>query len=476
MSRLESTGLNTAAPHRTLTTVKVVLLVLAGIAPLTPVVSNIPLATMLGGPSIAAMYVLAGVIFLCFSVGYAEMASRLHHVEGLWTFIRAGLGGTWAGGGAWLALLGYFSINVGAFGVGGYFFHTIFDSRLGIDLPWYAYVVVLMAIIGFLASLEIDFSVRVVGILVVGEVAVILVLALTIIANRGFHAFPLDAFSWSTLTNGSPGIVLMYATLSFLSFEAASLYASEARDPQRTIPRSIIASVSLITVFYVLCTWVVLGALGISNAQQEATEQGGSLLFNLATQYGGVALEGALSLFMLTSLFATTLGLTNIGARNVRVLTSENLLPAWIGALDKRTGAPKRAVVAITALSFALIAVLGLIGADPYAEIGGAFFGLSAVSIVGAQFLTSLAVLVYLHRSGLRHPFRHRILPAIGSIGLLVVLVLILSEFSSITGKTEWYYSGLPLVALAVLLGGAARGWSTSRKGQEVDGELNEPA
>jgi amino acid transporter len=475
MPHIESTGSTSTGPDRTLTTVKVVLLVLAGIAPLTPIVSNIPLATMLGGPSIAGMYVLSGVIFLCFSVGYAEMASRLNHVEGLWTFIRAGLGGSPAGGGAWLALLGYFAILVGALGAGGYFFHTIVDDKLGIDLPWFVYIAALMVIIGVLASREIDFSVRVIGILVTCEVAVILVLALAIVVDQGFDAFPLDAFSWSTLSNGNPGIVLMYATLSFLAFEAASLYASEARDPQRTIPRSIVASVAIVTVCYVLCTWIVLGALGISNAQTESTEQGGTLLFNLADRFGGAALEDALSLFMLTSLLAVTLGLTNIAARNVRVLTSENLLPAWIGALDKRTGAPRRAAVAISALSLGLVAVLGLIGADPYAEIGGAFFGLGSVAIVGTQLLTSIAVLVYLHRAGLRHPVRHRILPAIGSIGLLVVMVLILREFSSITGKTEWYYSGLPYVALAVLVGGAARGWWASRKARSVNGEVSEP-
>lgn len=475
MPNIEATGSTSTGPDRTLTTVKIVLLVLAGVAPLTPIVSNIPLATFLGGPSIAGMYVLSGLIFLCFSVGYSEMASRLNRVEGLWTFIRAGLGGSPAGGGAWLALLGYFTILVGALGAGGYFFHTILDDKVGIDLPWFVYVAGLMVIIGALASREIDFSVRVVGILVIGEVVAILVLALAIIFDRGFDAFPLEAFSWSTMSNGNPGVVLMYATLSFLAFEAASLYASEARDPQRTIPRSIVVSVSIITVFYVLCAWIVLGAMGVSNAEKESTEQGGTLLFNLADRFGGAALENALSLFMLTSLFAVTLGLTNIAARNVRVLTSENLLPAWIGALDKRTGAPRRAAIAISSLSLGLVAVLGLIGADPYAEIGGAFFGLGAVSIVGAQLLTSIAVLVYLHRAGHRHWVRHRILPAIGSIGLLVVMVLILSEFSSITGKTEWYYSGLPYVALAVLLGGAARGLWASRNVRSASGEVSEP-
>lgn len=475
MPDIESNSSTSTGPDRTLTTVKVVALVLAGVAPLTPIVSNIPLATMLGGPSITGMYLVSGVILLCFSVGYAEMASRLKNVEGLWTFIRAGLGGSAAGGGAWIALLGYFAILAGALGAGGYFYNTIIDDKLGINLPWFGYAVALMALCGFLASRQIDFSVRVVGILVTCEVLVIVVLALAIVFSRGLAAFPLGAFSWSTLSEGSPGVVLMYAALSFTAFEAASLYAAESRDPQRTIPRSIVAAVSIITVFYVLCSWILLGAMGVSSAQAESTKQGGALLFNLADQYGGAALEDALSLLLLTSLFAVTLGLTNIAARNVRVLSSENLLPAWIGVLEKRTGAPRRAAFALSALVVVVVGVLGLIGADPYAEIGGAFFGLGAVSIVGAQFMTSVAALVYLHRGGLRHPVRHRVLPAIGSIGLLVVLVLILSEFSSITGKTEWYYSGLPYVALAVLVGGAARGWWASSRvapANEVLGEL----
>ena len=63
----------------------------------------------------------------------------------------------------------------------------------------------------------------------------------------------------------------------------------------------------------------------------------------------------------------------------------------------------------------------------------------------------------------------------IGSVGMLVVMVLILREFSSITGKTEWYYSGLPCVNLAVLVGGAVRGWWASRNVGLATGGVREP-
>ena len=461
-----SAGASTSST-RTLTTTKIVLLVLAGVAPLTPIVSNIPVATSLGGPSMAGMYLLAGALFVCFSVGYAEMARSVDRIEGLWTFIRAGLGSSAAGGGALLALLGYFGILGGALSVGPYFFQSILSAKFGINLPWFAYTAALTCVVGVLASRQIDLSVRIVGVLVVGEIAVIVILAAAIVIERGTAAFPLNAFSWHNLISGNPGVVLMYATLSFLSFEAASLYASEARDPSRSVPRAIMITVSVIAAFFVLSTWVILGALGVEQSQAAAVEKSGDLLFFLSTTFGGSLLEDALSALMLTSLFATTLGLTNIAARNIRVLTTENLLPSWIGAIDARTGAPRRAALLTGALALVVVGTLGLVGANPYTEIGGAFFGIGSVAIVGAQLLTSVAVIVYLHRRGHRGTFRHRLLPVVGAAGLLAIMVVILSQFSLLTGKTEWYYTYLPVVALAVLVAGAIRGRQAGRESRE---------
>lgn len=89
---------------RTLTTAKVAFLGLAAVAPMGVAVSIVPLAFAYGGASTTAMYMVVGIVLLCFATGYAEMGKSLPTVGTLYSFIRQDLGSIPAAGGALLAL------------------------------------------------------------------------------------------------------------------------------------------------------------------------------------------------------------------------------------------------------------------------------------------------------------------------------------------------------------------------------------
>src|SRR5205823_15008767 len=77
----------------TLTTQKIVLLVVAAAAPLSAVVGTVPLAFSIGpGPGVPGMFVFAGLVPLCFSVGYAAMSRHVVNAGGFYTYISLGLG------------------------------------------------------------------------------------------------------------------------------------------------------------------------------------------------------------------------------------------------------------------------------------------------------------------------------------------------------------------------------------------------
>ncbi len=84
---------HTRKSRRVLSTRKVVFLVIAAAAPMSAMVGNVPLALIRGnGVALPAAFVLAAVILLCFSVGYAAMNRRVVNSGAFYTYIARALG------------------------------------------------------------------------------------------------------------------------------------------------------------------------------------------------------------------------------------------------------------------------------------------------------------------------------------------------------------------------------------------------
>ena len=104
----------------------------------------------------------------------------------------------------------------------------------GVDLPWWVYAFVAMAIIAVLGYRQVDLSVKVLAILVSLEFLIVLILdaAILIQGGQGGTA-PLTAtpFTWASFTSGSVAIALLFNFASFIGFEATTIYSEEARTP-----------------------------------------------------------------------------------------------------------------------------------------------------------------------------------------------------------------------------------------------------
>lgn len=460
--------------QRTLTTSKVVFLVLAAVAPMAAAVGIVPLSFAYGGAATTAMYLLAGIVLMCFSVGYAEMGNTLPSVGTLYSFIRHGLGAVPAAGGAVLALFGYTAIVVGAFGTAVYYFQVVVASETGITVAWGWWLIVLTAAVGALASRQVDVSAWVSSILVTAGFAVVIALDIVILAKSGLSAFTLDVFTPAVVLNSAPGVAVMYGFLCFIGFEAAALYSREAKNPNKTIPRSMLISVALIASFFVISSWLVTGAVGSANVSARAFEgDGGSIFLSLSQIYGGPILFHSMSILLLASLFATCLGMTNFAARYLQNLSSDRFMPAAFSTLAAN-GSPVRAVLAQITLVLVGVGGLGLLGADPYLDTGAVLFGVGAFSVVLLQFVAAVAITRYLYTrpgGGPRGAWSHRIAPVLSLAGLLGALILIMGSFSTVTGKSGAVFDVLPWLSILALMGGAARGYQLKRRHLEVSAD-----
>ncbi|WP_188486516.1 amino acid permease [Williamsia phyllosphaerae] len=173
-----------------------------------------------------------------------------------------------------------------------------------------------------------------------------------------------------------------------------------------------------------------------------------------------------MSVILLASLFATCLGMTNFAARYLQHLAGDKLMPSGFATLAQN-GSPTRAVVAQIALVLLGVGGAGLLGSDPYLDTGAVLFGVGAVSVVLLQLIAAIAIVRFLHahRPARRSQWwSRRIAPLLGLAGLAAAVVIIMSSFSTITGKSGIFYEVLPWLSVVAVVAGGVRGYLLDRR------------
>ncbi len=117
----------------------IVFFVVAAAAPLTAVVGATPPAFAFGnGAGVPGAFVLAGLLYLIFSVGYTAMSRHITGAGAFYTYIANGIGKPAGVAGAFIALLTYSSVQIAVYGLIGVFTNGAMAS-LGLDLPWWVW-------------------------------------------------------------------------------------------------------------------------------------------------------------------------------------------------------------------------------------------------------------------------------------------------------------------------------------------------
>jgi amino acid transporter len=433
-----------------LSTGRVVFLVVAAAAPLAAMVGNLPLALDVGnGAGTPGAFLLATVILLCFAIGYAAMSERIVNTGAFYTYVGRGLGRPASVAAAYVAVLAYNAQTIGLAGGVGYFVDIVLTTE-GIDGPWQLYAAIAVVAMAVLGYRSVDVSAKVLAVLMVAEIGILSVFDLGVVAHRGADAVPTAAFAPSTVFSGAVGLALMFGFTSFLGFESAALYGEETRDPQRSIPRAIYISVLLIGGFYVLTSWIVVGAIGPSSVRGVARNELGMLLFTLDDRYVTQWVTDVMAVFLCTSVFAAMLAMHNASARYMYALGRDGLLPARLGTLHPRFGAPSAASVVQTTLTATVVAVFGIAGLDPYLNLGASMIGLGTLGVVALQAAAAVAIVVFFRRRGDRRWWRTTILPAVGGLGLLTATVLVVDRFDTLTSTTNGLVNLLPWTLVLV--------------------------
>jgi APA family basic amino acid/polyamine antiporter len=358
---------------------------------------------------------LTGLLFFVVSLSYAEGTAAIPETGGAATFTRRAFNDLVGFVTGWALFLDYLIVIA----LSAFFLPHYVGAALGIetlrDSPWD--VVVTIAAIALIGAVRVVRRARlympalVVALLDLAVQSLIIVLGLALV------------FSPETLTDGfslAPGQdwlddLLFAVPLGFLAYtglETVANLAEEAREPGRTLPRSLFSAIGLVVILTVLVAMVGVTAFptddGSSALGDEWLE---APLVGIVTAFEGdlpaaavdvlrvaVGLSSALILVM-----AVTTSISGC-ARLAHSMGTHGMLPRELGRLERRTLVSREAIAAITLVAIAVVIVAVIVGNDEQFLASAYSFG-----VLLAFTLAQLAVIRLRRREpDLGRPFRAR--------------------------------------------------------------------
>jgi amino acid transporter len=362
---------------------------------------------------------MVGLIFISFNIN--QFARRSASPGSLYTYIVSGLGPTAGVLSGWALAFGYLLTGMSTlcgFGV-------ISSVLLG-DIGIHVHMLTLFAI-GTIAAFciaykDIQLSAKMMLACEGASLLAMLVLGVIIWQHKGFA---LDTRQLR-LTGSNPGGVLMGIVLvvfGFSGFESSTALGDEAKDPLRTIPRSVVQSVLIAGAVFIFMTYVII--LGFAGSSSALAKTEAPLNF-LANAMGWGYLGMFISIGVLLSFFSCTLACINSTARIIFSMSRQGLFFDALGEAHETNETPYIAVGLAALITFLVPAAIYWRGVSAFD--GQGYFGtLSTFGFIVVYILISIAAPIYLRSIGkltrvaLLYAFLgtgFMLLPVLGMIGI----------------------------------------------------------
>ncbi len=388
------------------------------------------------GPAVSLAFVLASVA--CFFAGlcYAEFAAMVPLSGSAYSYAYVTLGELVAWLIGWSLVLEWgLSASVVAVSWSGYTQSALRD--LGIVLPvalaqapfaadghghlnptgtWFdlpAVLVVLACTALPLAGMRTSAAVN--AVIVIAKVFALIVLVVVgarYVHPENWHPFiPPNAgtfgvFGWSGVLSGAGTLFFAY-----IGFDGVATLAEEARNPQRTLPVSLFASLLICTVLYVAVSVVVTGL-----ADYRSLAVPDPLYYALSAAHASFGpLQALIAVVAILGLISVVLASVVGQARIFYSMARDGLLPPAFARLSKRNETP---VVGTVVTGVVAAAIAGLV---PLSTLGE----LVSIGTLLAFAMVCVGVMV-LRRTApqARRPFRTPWVPLVPLLGFLCCAVL----------------------------------------------------
>jgi len=328
------------------------------------------------------------------SVNINQFARRSASAGSLYSYVVKGLGPSIGVLGGWALLFGY--ILTGMSTLCGFVVTAKgLLGALGLSVPSIMLAGGSTVTAIYLASRDVQLSAKMM--LAFEGTAITAVLALGIVIWQ-HHGFALDT-EQLTLKGATPGGVLMGIVLvvfGFSGFESSTSLGEEAKDPLRTIPKSVVQSVVVSGLVFIFMAYVVI--LGFRNLPENLAKTE-SPLFLLSDKLGVSWLGAFINIGILLSFFSCTMASINATARIIYSMARHGAAPRVLGTVHPRNETPHVAIIFTALLIFGVASAPSFFGVSEFDSQG--YFGtLCSFGFLTVYILISLAAPAYLQKLG----------------------------------------------------------------------------
>jgi amino acid transporter len=436
------------------------------IGPAAGTLTSLAFITTLAGLATPTTYIIGGAVIMLVALALMQLARKIHGAGGYFTYVSRTVGPRAGFMTAWLYFL-YDPLVTGAlFSWGGAVIEAAMEARWGWGIPWWAFTIFGIGLIGFLSWRGIQVSARVLVFAGIAEIVIFVALALSGVLDPGPGGVTLSPFNPGEAPDfNALYLGVVFTILTFTGFESVAPLAEETRNPRRTLPIAIIVSVSILIAYHAFTSWGLMVGWGVNDIA--AFSGSAQPVFDLSERLWGDLWFLAL-LALLNSLIAVTMATHNAATRVFFAMGRVGVLPRGLAKLHPTRRTPVNAILLQTAISTITAFVLGglIVGAEENFYFVGVLLTLGLIVVYGMGNL-GVFRLYWGRFRGEFNPLLHLIIPVLGT-GALIWVGYKSIESLNITDPqvyldwtpivtAGWFLIGLALLAIFRLRG--HEGW-----------------
>lgn len=313
------------------------------------------------------IWVVAGVLSLFGALTYAELAAALPEAGGEYVYLSAAYGPFWGYLYGWTQFWVAKSGSIATLAAGFYTYLTAFFPVLGVPLavvPWHigpggslleihygqlaaiAVIVILAAVnyVGVRSGGNLQVFVTAVKMLLIAGIVLV-----GVFSGRG------DFSHFGSVIASAGGVAGFFAAMvsalwAYDGWNNVSMVSSEIREPQRNLPRSLIAGTSVVIATYLLVNvsyFYVLSPREVAGSHRVAADM-------MSRLYGNAA-GGAVTIAVLISIFAALNGSILSGSRVPYAMARDGLFFRAAAAVHPKYKTPGNSMILLCAWSCVVV-------------------------------------------------------------------------------------------------------------------------
>lgn len=377
-------------------------------------------AAKYSGPALILSFIISGLACAFAALCYAEFAAMVPIAGSAYTYGYAALGEIWAWIIGWDLILEYaVAIAAVAIGWSGYIVELL--GAAGIHLPkqlinapgteggiinlpaiFIIFCITSLLIIGVEESAK--FNNIIVGIKIL---MVLLFIGLAVGHVKPANWTPFMPYGWSGVFQGASIIFFAY-----IGFDAVSTAAEEVKNPQKDLPKGIIASLIICTVLYIIVSAILTGVLPYSIYKETAAPVAFALQ-QLGISWGAALVSVGAVCGITSVLLVMMFGQTRV----FFAMSRDGLLPKVFGEVHPKFKTPVKSTLLVGIVTSLLA------GFTPI----GVVAELTNIGTLAAFIIVAFSIiLLRKRRPDLERPFKCPFVPVVPGLAILFCGFLII--------------------------------------------------